>query len=380
MKRWLLVAPDLGMEPGPRYRPGGLQSMGRMIARALAESPTLTHLTIWSLADEDAVVQATLPVLLQGYRHAGLTLDVRAFGGRRLRMALALLRRRRAFDHVMFVHIGVGTLSRVLPARRHSLWQVGVDVWMPLKGARRRALETAHPLLSISASTDQRMRALNPWAPPGHVVHLGLEPSEAWSDATEVGEAAPIATRPPVALMVGRLSTADRYKGYDLAIQGWPAVLARVPDARLVIVGDGDDRARLEAQARGLPGGAGERIAFLGRAPHRELQAAYQAARLFVLPSTGEGFGLVHLEAMRAGLPCIASHDAAAEIVMDGVTGFVVDPTAPAVAAAMTRLFSDPALAAKLGAAGRARLETTFTYTAFRDRLQRTLAEAGVLA
>lgn len=380
MKRWLLVAPDLGIEPGPTYRPGGLQSMGRMIVRALAEQPWLRSLSVWSLADANAALKEALPLLLRGHAHAGLALSVRGFSGRRARLAAALLLRRRAFDHVMFVHVGVGSLAWLLPRGRHSLWQVGIDVWMPLRGARRRALEHARPLLSISHSTDARMRELNPWAPTARVVHLGLEPDEAWADAgPDAGAAvAHVESREPVALMVGRLSVADRYKGYDLVIAGWPQVLARVPAARLVVVGDGDDRGRLEDAARALPGDAGRRIAFLGRASHGDLREAYRTARLFVLPSTNEGFGLVHLEAMRAGLACIASRDAAAEIVVDGVTGYVVDPQPGAVAEAVGRLLEDGPLAARLGAAGRQRLATTFTYAAFRDRLVLALEDAAV--
>lgn len=378
MTHWLLVAPDLGVEPGPTYRPGGLQSMGRMIARALAELPSLERLTIWSLADaHDALAQA-LPLLLRAHVHAGLTLTVRGFGGRRWALAVALLRRRSSFDHVMFVHVGVGRLASLLPRGRHSLWQVGIEVWEPLRGARRRALEQARPLLSISRSTDARRREVNPGAPPGTVVHLGLEPDDVWADAATPPAPAAGHARSPVALMVGRLSVADAYKGYDRVIAGWPRVLARVPEARLMVIGDGDDRGRLERLARELAGPSSASIRFLGRASHRELLEAYEQARVFVLPSTGEGFGLVHLEAMRAGLACIASRDAAAEIVVDGVTGYVVDPEPEAVAEALARLLGDAALASRMGAAGRERLERTFTYAAFRDRLHAALRQTGV--
>ena len=89
------------------------------------------------------------------------------------------------------------------------------------------------------------------------------------------------------------------------------------------------------------------------------------------MPSRGEGFGLVYLEAMRAARPCIAARNGAAtEIVVDGETGLLVDPLDPGeIAAAIGRLLGFPELARRLGQAGRRRYEQSFTLRNYRERL-----------
>lgn len=368
MTHTLVVASDLGFRAGPGFAPGGLQSMGRMIVRALADELGPDDVTVWSLRDGNDVMRGGLAAMLGRELHGrgGLAASG-GYGGRKSSFAAALLGHRRRFERFLFVHVGVGSVAWLLPRGRHGLYLVGIEAWQPLRGGRRRCVERAAPLLSISRHTAERMRQVNPWAPEAQVVHLGLEPDPPWirplASAPDPG-----GDRPPTAVTVGRLSAADAYKGYDHVIASWPAVVQRVERARLLIVGDGDDRTRLEALARDLPGQAGRTISFLGRLDGDQLQATYAASDVFVLPSTGEGFGLVHLEAMRAGLPCICSHDASAEIVVDGVTGCVVDPTPEAVGIALGRLLADPDEAKRLGAAGRKRLQERFTYEAFRTR------------
>ncbi|MGE0192633.1 MAG: glycosyltransferase family 4 protein [Planctomycetota bacterium] len=368
MTHTLVVASDLGFRAGPAFAPGGLQSMGRMIVRALVDGLGPDEVTVWSLSDDHEVMRAGLAAMLQRELHGRRGLAASGgYGGKKGSLALGLLGHRRRFERILFVHVGVGSAARLLPRGRHGLYLVGIEVWEPLRGGRRTCVERAAPLLSISEHTARRMKEVNPWAPDAKVVHLGLEPDPPWARP-----AAAAALRPdgavPRAVTVGRLSAADAYKGYDKVIASWPLVTQRVPQAHLVVVGDGDDRSRLEALARDLPGQAGRSISFAGRLDGDQLQATYAASDAFVLPSTGEGFGLVHLEAMRAGLPCICSHDASSEIVVDGETGFVVDPTPEAVGEALARLLGNREAARRLGEAGRARLEAQFTYEAFRER------------
>jgi phosphatidylinositol alpha-1,6-mannosyltransferase len=93
------------------------------------------------------------------------------------------------------------------------------------------------------------------------------------------------------------------------------------------------------------------------------------------MPSRGEGFGLVYLEAMRAGVPCIgALDDAAGEVVVNGETGLLVRQSdRAALAGAIAALLGDPPRARAMGRAGQARYESHFTFDAFRDRLAAVL-------
>ncbi len=171
---------------------------------------------------------------------------------------------------------------------------------------------------------------------------------------------------PFTALYVGQLR---HYKGLETLV----AALAQTPGARLVLAGDGPLRARLEAQALRL--GVAGRVRFLGRVADEALPQLYQAADVLVLPSTSraESFGTVLVEAMACGRPCITTEigTGTSYVVQAEVTGLVVAPRRPdALAGALARLQADPGLAARLGAAGRARAEQEFSAAAMAARVE----------
>jgi phosphatidylinositol alpha-1,6-mannosyltransferase len=163
------------------------------------------------------------------------------------------------------------------------------------------------------------------------------------------------------------MNSRERYKGHDELIDAWPMVRRAVPDARLVIVGDGDDAPRLRAKA-------GEGVEFAGRIDAAQLSALYRDATMFVMPSTGEGFGLVYLEAMQSSTPCIAAKGAAEEIIRDGGDGLIVDPAdRDALVAAIVRLFVDPDARARMGAAAADRMAAEFGADALARRVRHVL-------
>ncbi len=127
-------------------------------------------------------------------------------------------------------------------------------------------------------------------------------------------------------------------------------------DAVLRVVGTGPGFARLERLSRKL--GLGERVELLGHVDFTRLAGEYRRADVFCLPSRQEGFGIVFLEAMAAGLPVVAGRAAAVpEVVIDGESGILVDPRSPDdLAAALDRLLSDPVERRRLGEAGRKRV------------------------
>jgi glycogen synthase len=168
-----------------------------------------------------------------------------------------------------------------------------------------------------------------------------------------------VGRRPARLLAVGRLTA---QKGVDVLLDA----LARpgLEGAVLDVVGDGDWRGRLEAQAGRL--GLTGRVNFPGWRDRDALAAVYRAADVFVLPSRDEGMPNVLLEAMASGLPAVASRVAGAEdLVADGETGFLVPPDDPeALATALRRLIGDPALRAAMGARARMRAEREFSWRA----------------
>ena len=129
-------------------------------------------------------------------------------------------------------------------------------------------------------------------------------------------------------------------------------------------------RLRPESRAQSL--GLSHAVSFAGRVSDARLHELYDECRFLVMPSRDEGFGLVFLEAMRAGKPCIGGRGAAAEIIQHNVTGLIVDPGSPGssteLAAAVCRLFDEPDTCCRFGAAGRERFLSTFTDVRFQSR------------
>jgi glycosyltransferase involved in cell wall biosynthesis len=140
-----------------------------------------------------------------------------------------------------------------------------------------------------------------------------------------------------------------------------------VPSARLVIAGGGDDRERLEAKAAGL--GIDRSVVFEGVVPPDRLAALYRDAAVFAMPSANEGFGLVYVEAMAAGTPCIAAAGAAEEIVSHGVDGRIVSPgDRDALASALVELIENPVVRHRMGQAAQRAAQARFSPAAFAER------------
>ena len=172
-------------------------------------------------------------------------------------------------------------------------------------------------------------------------------------------------------LFVGRL---DERKGFPTAVAAFEALASDRPELGLVVVGDGPDR----GAADGLAPALRERVSFLGSVPNRDLPPIYAACDLYLGASVGgESFGIVLVEAMAAGLPVIASDIAGYdEVVRDGVDGLLVPARdGAALAAAAARVLDDPALAARLGEAGRARAGS-FDWAIVAGRLEELYARA----
>ncbi len=174
----------------------------------------------------------------------------------------------------------------------------------------------------------------------------------------------------PVVTCISRLV---RRKGQDLLIRAWPQVLASVPDAVLVLVGSGPDRARLAGLAQGP-----DSVIFTGAVPWADLPAHYATADVFAMPCRTrgggldvEGLGIVYLEASAAGLPVIAGASGGApEAVLPGETGEVVSGRDPAeLAAAISALLLDPARRAAYGDNGRRWVGERWNWQTSADRL-----------
>jgi glycosyltransferase involved in cell wall biosynthesis len=129
----------------------------------------------------------------------------------------------------------------------------------------------------------------------------------------------------PVILTVGRLESSERYKGYDQIIKALPAIRREAPDARYMLVGKGADRPRIERLIAEV--GVQEAVILAGFVPDDELAEYYNLCDIFAMPSRGEGFGIVYLEALACGKPVLAGNkDGSRDAIWDGELGLLVDP------------------------------------------------------
>lgn len=364
--KFTLLCPDL-VDTTQGGIPTVTRQALRQIERLGEESGVPIDFDIWALHDKPCTVENV--AITSGLRRPPRRF--RGFGGERLAMLAAAAAEGRTHDLVFTTHIGVGPVGRLLRSARGKFIQFihGVECWRQLPIHQRLGLAATDCVLSNSRFTLDRFFEFNPeWSRiPGKVCWLGLNRDLAIDSAP----APVVADDRPTVLIVGRMTGSERYKGHEELIAVWSDVLRFIPNARLDIVGGGDARADIEARAERLGHIRTGAIRFLGRVPYGELRDCYRRTDVFAMPSCGEGFGLVYLEAMAEGKPCIAStDDAACEVVVGGETGLLVRyGDRPALARVVIELLGDADKQRRLGDAGRARLQQHFTEEHFGQRL-----------
>ena len=230
----------------------------------------------------------------------------------------------------------------------------------------RRVLTRAHRIVVSSPRLADHARELADFRSKCVVIPFGIDVERLDATPAVTARAAQIvAEHPgPRLLFIGRLVP---YKGVGVLIDA----MASVSGATALILGDGPLRGELEARA--AASGAAGRVRFLGALPDAEVVAHLHACDVFVLPSVSrqETFGVAQLEAMACGRPVVSTNleTGVPWVNQDGVTGLVVAPAdAAALAAALKRLVDDPALRARLGSAGKARVAASFTLTEMATR------------
>lgn len=334
----------------------GVSALSREMARALPQPSIILSLHDKSVAAERSPVEVEI-CGADGSRTSLIVDAIRESqsGGADLIIACSHL------------HLApIAQLVKILGGAKHRpiVMLCGIEAWVPLRPLERWAF-TRSDVVAISQHTvDQFKRANSAFRNAEiPVCHPGV---------AAVSAAAPRFGESMIALIVARMSAAERYKGHDALLEVWPRVLERHPEAVLAVAGDGDDRERLEAKARDLD--IAGSVTFAGRIGDSALAGLYARCRFFVMPSRDEGFGLVFLEAMRAAKPCVCGTGAAAEIVEDGGTGFVIDPASrEALLSAILRLYDDPEMCRRLGDAGRAKFLSEFTDRHFQARFSRII-------
>lgn len=245
------------------------------------------------------------------------------------------LRRNRRFDLIVCSHINLLPIAHLAQRwiKAPLLMLIyGIEAWRPTFSFFSNYLvRNLTGVVSISAATFERFQS---WSGL-----QGVQPC-ILPNAVDREQYGPRGKSPVllahyglqgkvVLMTLGRMVSEERFKGFDKTLEALPELVKTIPNVAYLIGGDGPDRPRLLAKAKELQ--VADRVVFTGYIPEAEKADHYRLADAYVMPSLGEGFGFVFLEAMACGIPVVASRlDGSREAVRDGMLGVLVTPTDPA--------------------------------------------------
>jgi phosphatidyl-myo-inositol dimannoside synthase len=326
---------------------GGIETYSTDVLRALTERFGASSISVITKHDTFRQLRKRWGTVYRGHGTGNIPLRFRTpvFAG-----AIAIQALLERPDLIISMHVNFGPAAAWLKktiGSRYLLFLYGIDVWGLEELSRKRAILSADMHIAISSYTAKRMER-EQGLPSSHVrvlrcivdaslFAIGPKPKYLLDRYGLTSDL-------PVILTVGRLHAAEAYKGHDRILRILSEVRSqlsesndrqsasdlRLPtsDLRYVIVGDGDDRPRLEMLAADL--GVREAVVFAGKVPAVELNDHYNLCDLFAMPSTGEGFGIVFLEALACGKPVLGGNkDASRDALLDGELGILVDPDDP---------------------------------------------------
>jgi len=233
-------------------------------------------------------------------------------------------------DLVFCGHLNAAPLAAAIGAAiARPVWlQVhGFEAWSSRTALMRRAVESSSLVTSVSRYTRHRLLSWCGISPD----RVRVLPNTLRAEHGPRPKRSDLVARHSlngrkVILTVGRMAAAEAYKGHDRIIRCLPALRRYIPQVTYLIVGGGDDLARLKALANALQ--VEEIVCFAGQVLAEELPDYYALATVFAMPSTGEGFGIVFVEAAAAGIPVIGGNrDGSVDALADGAIGVTVDPS-----------------------------------------------------
>lgn len=356
---------------------GGLELVTVELGRALQAAGV--DLEVWSIYESGIISEGG--IVAKGFAPHNYFLkwfhDIYFWKGF---LANRMKQKLNSFDLVIAGHARLLTpIRRVLETVRGEspkcwAWAHGTEVWGYPGAILAQDLNWADKVITVSEFTASQVTE---WVEPDRLCTV---PNMVDTSLFTPGNDGSQVKRDEI-LIVGRLASRARYKGHDMLMQALQILERKYSlKACLSVVGDGDGRPRLEAIASQFK--LDHRVEFRGRIGTEELIEAYRRCAVFAMPSrvdtrprkvwTGEGIGIVYLEAAACGRPVIASTEGGApEAIIPGKTGFLVDPRSPeAIADSLAILLADPAEADKMGRAGRVWVETNFSIEVFRERVR----------
>jgi glycosyltransferase involved in cell wall biosynthesis len=311
--------------PGLLDCKGGIQTYSGFLLRSLQR--LLPHVQIQVFSTHDYPPQQTdRPTQFHGFGSWPANLRIPAFA---TRVFLAGLQHRPQL--IISTHANFTPAAR--PLKRLAgipYWAVahGFEVWDLKRDAVRRGLQEADRILAVSHYTRQRLLAEQALS-PAQVSRLPntfeLERFRPAPKPTYLLEKYGLQPDQPICLTVNRLATGEAFHPYDQVLRALPHVRQSLPTLHYFIVGQGEDRSRVEQLIQHL--NLSDCVTLTGFIPDSDLTDYYNLCDVFAMPSKLEGFGIVFLEAMACGKPVLGSHqDGGLDALDQGRLGALVDP------------------------------------------------------
>lgn len=313
---------------------GGIARYNTAFLTALSTSSQIRNI---SVLPRFGAIEAALPEVIHQHAAAAGKIDYIA------RLARMLVRREQV-DLVFCGHLNMAPLADWISRLLGCPWWLqihGIEAWTRPAHLARKAVNTASLVTAVSRYTRRRFLSWADLTPERvRVLPNTYDPRfTPGSKSPELLERYKLLGY-RVLLTVGRLATAERYKGHDRVIEALAVLRQQIPDLAYLVVGDGDDRPRLKRLAE--DSGVADICRFVGHVPDNVLIEHMYLADLFVMPSTGEGFGIVFLEAMACGIPAIGlDADGSVDPLSIAALGHAVAP--PELVEAIKTCFVVPA-------------------------------------
>lgn len=261
----------------------------------------------------------------------------KGFGGNKKLFSISIIRNAQKFDTLLIGHINLSLVAYLVklmnPSIRLVLIAHGIEVWQKQKGKAEWLLKNASMILAVSNFTKHTLQAANPYVSSKKIklIPNALDPYFAYpakfKKPTYLLDRYKLQFGDKILLTVARLSAEEQYKGYDRVIQSINQLAETYPSIKYLIVGKADDKELQRVKALIKEENVQNHIVLTGFVDEKELIDHYLLANVFVLPSKGEGFGIVLIEAMACGVNTIAGYkDGSVDALLDGELGTLINP------------------------------------------------------
>jgi len=308
---------------------GGIEKVCRILGKALYENDIegKSSVRVFSMYDKQS----------DAYQNIYFPVEIfKGFGTSKIKFILQSIYQGIKSDTIIISHINLVLVGWVIkqlrPQKKIILFAHGIEIWRELGFFKKKMLLSCDVIIPVSNFTSGRILDLHGISPSVcKVLNNCLDPfmplGNEYKNDGSLKEKYGFKKTDTILFTLCRLSSKERYKGYDKVIQCLPTVLKKYPDVKYLLAGSYDDEEKkyLEEMAHDL--GVSSTVKLVGFVPDEDLVAHFMMSDIYIMPSMKEGFGIVFIEAMFYGLPVIAGNrDGSVDALLNGDLGLLIDP------------------------------------------------------